>query len=127
MAIPNSPIRIVPELAAVARSTAESMSRSLPQQIAHWARIGRELERSQGVGMSSIRAVLDGQGDYDALNSQGQAIVRVNWAERIDEARKSLRLDRVLAAKGREVVDLGSDGEVVVREAGSKGRLRVAR
>lgn len=104
MAIPNSPIRIDPELAAVARSTAESMSRSLSQQIAHWARIGRELERSQGVAMSSIQAVLDGQGDYDALNSPAQAVVRVNWAERIDEARKTLRLDRVLAAKGREVV-----------------------
>ncbi|MBA4284390.1 MAG: hypothetical protein C0434_02515 [Xanthomonadaceae bacterium] len=127
MATSNSPMRLDPELTAAARSTAESMSRSLSQQIAHWARIGRELERSPGVTVSAIQAVLDGRGDYDALNSHEQAVVRVGWAERIDDARKNLRLDQILAAKGREVVELNSEGKVTVRKAGSRGRMRIVK
>lgn len=127
MTTSNSPIRLDPELTAAARSTAESMSRSLSQQIAHWARLGRELERSPGVTASAIQAVLDGRSDYDALNSHEQAIVRVNWAERVDETCKNLRLDQVLAAKGREVVELDPKGKVIVRKAGNKGRMRVVK
>lgn len=127
MATSNSPMRLDPELTAAARSIAESMSRSLSQQIAHWARIGRELERSPGVTVSAIQAVLDGRGDYDALNSHEQAIVRADWAERVDAARKNLRLDQVLAAQGREVVELNPEGRVTVRKAGSRGRMRVVK
>lgn len=127
MATSNSPIRLDPELTAAARSTAESMSRSLSQQIAYWARLGRELERSPEVAASAIRAVLDGRSDYDALNSNEQAIVRVNWAERVDEVRKNLRLDQVLASKGREVVELDPKSKVIVRKAGSTGRMRVVK
>lgn len=127
VATSNSPMRLDPELTAAARSTAESMSRSLSQQIAHWARIGRELERSPRVTISAIQAVLDGRGDYDSLNDHEQAVVRVTWAERIDEARKSLRLDQVLAAKGREVVELSPEGKLTVRKAGPRGRMRVVK
>ena len=127
MATSNSPIRLDPEQTAAARSAAESMSRSLSQQIAYWARLGRELERSPGVTASAIQAVLEGRSDYDALNSHEQAIVRVNWAERVDEVRKNLRLDQVLAAKGREVVELDPKGKVIVRKAGSTGRMRVVK
>ena len=112
----NSPMRLDSELTAAARTTAGSMSRSLSQQIAHWARIGRELERSPGVTVAAVQAVLEGRGDYDALKVQEQAIVRASWAERIEDTRKSLRLDRVLPALGREVVELDADGEVTVKK-----------
>jgi len=115
MPVPNSPMRLDPELAASARSTAKSMSRSLSQQITHWARIGRELERSPGVTVTSVQAVLDGKGGYDDLNTNEQAIVRASWAERIDETRAGLRLDRQLTEQGREVVELDANGAVVVR------------
>jgi hypothetical protein len=112
----NSPMRLDADLTDAARATAGSMSRSLSQQIAHWARIGRELERSPGVTVPAVQAVLEGRGGYDQLNVQEQAIVRANWAEGIDEARKALRLDRILAAQDREVVELGTTGEVKVRK-----------
>ncbi len=112
----NSPMRLDAELTAAARTTAGSMSRSLSQQIAHWARIGRELERSPGVTVAAVQAVLDGRGDYDALKVQEQAIVRATWAERIEDTRKSLRLDRVLPALGRKVVELDADGAVTVKK-----------
>lgn len=112
----NSPMRLDAELTDAARATAGSMSRSLSQQITHWARIGRELERSPGVTAPAVQAVLEGRGGYDHLNVQEQAIVRANWAERIEEMRKGLRLDRILPVQGREVVELDTKGEVTVRK-----------
>lgn len=112
----NSPMRLDAELTEAAGATAGSMSRSLSQQIGHWARIGRELERSPGVTAQAVQAVLEGRGGYDQLNVQEQAIVRANWAEGIEETRKNLRLDRILAAQGREVVELDAQGEVTVRK-----------
>lgn len=123
----NSPMRLDPELAASARSTAKSMSRSLSQQIAHWARIGRELERSPGVTVTAVQAVLEGKNSYDELNTHEQAIVRASWAEGIDEARTDLRLDRVLAEQGREVVELDATGAVVVHNPGGVRAKRVVR
>lgn len=123
----NSPMRIDADLAASARSTAKTMSRSLSQQIAHWARIGRELERSPGVTVTAVLGVLDGNAGYDDLNVQEQAVVRAEWAERIDKTRSELRLDRLLAEQGREVVELDADGAVVVRNPGRGRPKRVAR
>ncbi len=127
MAVASNPMRLDPELAASARSTAKQMSRSLSQQVAHWARIGRELERSPGITVAAVQAVLDGKGNYDALGNQEQAIVRAGWAERLDEARAGLRLDQVLSEQGREVVELDADGVVVVRNPGGVRPKRVAR
>ena len=103
------------------------MSRSLSQQIAHRARIGRELERSPGVTVTAVLGVLDGNAGYDDLNVQEQAVVRAEWAERIDKTRSELRLDRLLAEQGREVVELDADGAVVVRNPGRGRPKRVAR
>lgn len=111
----NSPMRLDAELTEAARATASSMSRSLSQQIAHWARIGRELERSPGVTTPAVQAVLEGRASYDRLNVQEQAIVRATWNERIEQTRQALRLDRSLPAQGREVVELDSEGKVAVR------------
>ena len=115
----NSPMRLDAELTEAARVTAASMSRSLSQQIGHWARIGRELERSPGVTAPAVQAVLEGRGGYDDLNVQEQAIVRAHWAEGIEESRKNLRLDLILAAQGHEVVELDAKGEVAVRKTRS--------
>lgn len=123
----NSPMRLDADLTDAARATAGTMSRSLSQQIAHWARIGRELERSPGVTVPVVQAVLEGRGGYDQLNVQEQAIVRANWAEGIDAARKGLRLDRILAAQGREVVELGATGEVKVRKPKAMRLVRPTR
>jgi hypothetical protein len=127
MAAPNTPMRLDADLTAAARTTAASMSRSLAQQIAHWARIGRELERSPGVTVGAVQAVLEGRGDYDRLNHQEQALVRANWAERINEVRKGLRLDQVLAAQGREIAELDATGAVVVHSPAAPRTARRAK
>jgi len=77
--------------------------------------------------VTAVQAVLEGKGNYDALNTHEQAIVRAGWAARLDEARTGLRLDRVLAQQGREVVELDADGAVVVRNPGGVRSKRAAR
>lgn len=51
---------------------------------------------------------------YDQLTPGEQATVRARWAEEIEAARKALRLDLILAAQGREVVELDAQGNVKV-------------
>lgn len=114
--IAPSPLRLDGELTRSAAEVARRMSRSVAEQIAHWARIGRELERAADVSVPAIRAVLDGAASYDALPPMEQAIVRAAWDERMTELRDSLRLDLDLAAAGIAYAELDADGNVVVRE-----------
>jgi hypothetical protein len=81
--------------------------------VAHWARIGRALEASANVSPKAITDVLAGDRRYDDLGIEEQAIVRAEWAERIDERRTSLDLAAVFKAGGRSFVELDDDGRVV--------------
>ncbi len=109
----STPIRIDAELYAAATSAAPLMSRSTTQQIAHWARIGRELEASPGISVDDIAHVLRGAKEYDALNTEEQAVVRAFWAEKMAALASALRLDRKFAAEGRPYVELDDSGSVV--------------
>ena len=90
----------------------------MPQQIAHWARIGRELELSPRVNHREIAQVLGGTGSYDALSEQEQAIVREEWAERATALRGELDYAARLTAAGESYSELDENGDVVVRSAG---------
>jgi ParD-like antitoxin of type II bacterial toxin-antitoxin system len=113
---PSTPIRIDAELYAAATTVAPVMSRSTTQQIAHWARIGRELEASSEVSADHILQVLQGAHEYDRLSTEEQAIVRACWAERMTKLASALRLDREFAAEGRPYVELDASGNVVRRD-----------
>lgn len=79
----TSPIRIDDDLYASAGIIGPIVSRSASQQIAHWARIGREIEASREVSTAEIIEVLAGARSYDALDDRQQALVRAAWAESI--------------------------------------------
>ena len=111
----STPTRIDDELFEHAKLIGSLMSRSAAQQIAHWARIGREIESTEGVSTRAITEVLAQRSSYDALTDEEQAIVRAEWAERIEERRAALDMPKELAAQGRSWVELGDDGEVVER------------
>jgi len=115
----SSPIRIDDDVHSSARLAAAAMSRSTAQQIAHWARIGRELELSKTVSHASIAAVLEGQRGYDNLNEHEQAIVRAEWTNRMRTRREALNLEAKFQAEGRSYVELDADGSVVSVEPGS--------
>jgi len=116
MTKPSNPVRIDAELYAAASTVAPRMSRSITQQISHWARIGKELEANREVSTVEVERVLAGESSYDALDDRQQAVVRAHWAERIEELTGKLRFDREFATQGRRYVELDDEGRVVRRE-----------
>lgn len=121
----STPTRIDDELFEHAKLIGSLMSRSAAQQIAHWAKIGRELESAEGVSARAIAEVLAQRSSYDALTEEEQAIVRAEWAERIEERRAALDMAGEFAAQGRSWVELDDDGQVV--ERGEKPEESTAR
>jgi len=122
----TSPTRIDDELYASAKIVGPLMSRSAAQQIAHWARIGRELETADSVSHRDIADVLAARRHYDELNTQEQAVVRAEWAERMDARRDALDLAREFSDQGRSYVELDEDGQVVHRELPVQERTSMA-
>jgi hypothetical protein len=115
----TSPARIDDELYTSAKLAGEVQSRSASQQVVHWARIGREIEASGTISHREVAEVLAGSRSYDSLGAREQAVVRAEWAERMDARRRDLDLARDLGAAGRTWVELDDDGNVV--EVGGGG------
>lgn len=112
----TSPTRVDDELYASAKAVGAVMSRSAAQQLAHWARVGRELEASGSISARDIALVLAGGGDYDTLTTEGQAVVRAAWDERIAARLADLDLEAEFVAEGHTtVVELDEHGHVVER------------
>ena len=109
------PTRVDGDLFAAAKSSGAVHSRSAAQQIAHWARIGREFEASNGVNHRDIEAVLAGDGSYDDLQEREQAIVRGTWDEQVAERLSSLNLEKKLKAAGFDWVEADDEGNLVAR------------
>jgi hypothetical protein len=118
----TSPARIDDELYASAKLAGSVQSRSASQQVAHWARIGREIEASSSISHKEIAAVLAGSRSYDSLDPKEQAVVRAEWSARMDEARAELDLADDFASAGRTWVELDEKGRVVERDGRAKTR-----
>ena len=112
----TSPTRIDDELYASAKIVGPLMNRGAAQQIAHWARIGREIEASGEVSQREIAVVLAGRRDYDTLTTREQAVVRAEWKERMDARRAELDLAREFSDRGRSYVELDEHGRVARRQ-----------
>ena len=116
----TSPIRVDDELYASAKSEGALMSRSAAQQIAHWARIGRELEAAGSVSPRDIARVLSGEADYDALDARGQAMVRAEWGERMSHRLAGLDVEREFTDAGQPWSELDEHGRAVRRTPPAK-------
>jgi hypothetical protein len=112
----TSPARIEDDLYASAKLAGDALSRSASQQIAHWARIGREIQASASISHREIVDVLAGRVSYDELDPKEQAVVRAEWAERMAVYREELDLTGRFVADGRTWVELDDRGRVVERE-----------
>jgi hypothetical protein len=117
MPLANSPLRLDADLVNEAGAEAPSMSRSVAQQIAHWARLGRELERSPDLSMKAVTDTLAGRARYDALTAKEQAVVRAHWDERMRLLRDALDLEHEFSATGYRFAEMGPTGEVSIRGA----------
>lgn len=127
MASTPSPMRLDAEITSSAEPVAARMSRSVPEQIAHWARIGRELERSPDISVAQIARVLDGAAAYDALPAREQALVRAAWLERSQTLADALDLEREFAATRYRYAEADASGKVAVHEPPARYGKRVAR
>lgn len=107
------PVRLDAEIVDAARDVAKTMSRSVAQQISHWARLGRSLESAPGVSAEAIVAVLQGPGSYDQLSAEEQALVRAQQAARVELLRAGLRMDLVKGQNGEAYAELNEHGEVI--------------
>lgn len=127
----TSPTRIDDELYESAKAIGRHMDRSASQQLAHWARIGRELEAGASVSMRAVADVLAGAGDYDGLSAEEQAVVRTEWSERVAARLATLDLAAAFAAEGRSYVELDDSGTVARRTPhagrGASGRDRAVK
>ena len=110
----TSPTRVDDELYASAKLVGPVMDRSAAQQIAHWARLGREIEASGQLSYRDITAALEGRVSYDELGPREQAVVRAEWAERLEARRAALDLAATFTAAGHAFAELDDDGQVVV-------------
>lgn len=113
----TSPARIDDELYASAKLAGSVQSRSASQQVAHWARIGREIEASSSISHRDIAAVLAGSRSYDSLDAKEQAVVRAEWSARMDVIRSELNLAERFAESGRSWVELDDKGRVAERRS----------
>ncbi|MCY3806134.1 MAG: hypothetical protein OXG91_06530 [bacterium] len=109
------PVRIDNDIYASAKAAAPSMDRSAAQQISHWARIGRELEKSRSITHNEIAAVLGGDSHYDDLDARSQAVVRAAWADQMQQRREALNIEAEFVAEGRPYAELDESEQIVVR------------
>lgn len=110
----SQPTRLPADVYESALAATLVTSRTVPQQIAHWARIGRELEMSPGVNHRAITQVLAGTSSYDSLGEQEQAIVREEWADRMTALRGELDYAAQFAAAGESYSEVDEDGNLLV-------------
>lgn len=113
----SQPTRLPADVYESAAAATVVTSRTVPQQIAHWARIGRELEMSPQVNHRAITQVLSGSGSYDSLGEPEQAIVREEWAERATNLRGALNYEASFEAAGASYSELDENGSLVVHPA----------
>ena len=114
----SQPTRLPADVYESASAAARVTSRTVPQQIAHWARIGRELEMSPKINHRQVARVLAGAGSYDSLSEEEQAIVREGWAERVAARRATLDYAAQFSAAGESYSELDEDGNLVIHAAG---------
>lgn len=113
----SQPTRLPADVYESAVAAARVASRTVPQQIAHWARIGRELEMSPRVNHRQVARVLAGAGSYDSLSEYEQAIVREEWADRTSKLRAGLNYQTRFTAAGESYSEADEAGNVVVHPA----------
>ena len=116
---PSKPTRFDAALFESAQAAGARTQRSAAQQLAHWARLGRELEASGGLSQRDIDRVLAGQLPYDELGDRDQAVVRAAWRDGVDSDLAELNLRARFEAQGRtRWSDADRDGVVTVHGHG---------
>lgn len=116
----TSPTRVDSTMYAAAQAAGERSHRSAAQQIAHWARLGQELEAS-GLSQRDIDRVLAGQLSYDEVGIREQTAVRTAWREALDDDITALDLRSDFETEGRTRVSTADEAGHVTVHTGDDG------
>ncbi len=109
-------MRLPRDISVLANIAASIQSRTVPQQVAHWARIGQQLEMSPHVNHGAVARVLAELASYDDLGEKEQALVRAQWQEIFDERRQKLNLSPSLNIAGTSYSELDEHGNIVTHQ-----------
>ncbi len=108
----STAVKLSSELVEAARAEAELYSRSMTQQIEHWARVGRAIERSGAVDPERVRAALRAELHFDELGTEERMAVLGELERAVLKPKGDRALARELAAGGETLVGAGADGEL---------------
>ncbi|WP_199555242.1 TA system antitoxin ParD family protein [Sandaracinobacteroides hominis] len=67
-------VKLADDIMTVVRREAELQSRSVAEQVAHWIRIGRAIEKSGNFDHARITAALSGQSETNELTTEDKEL-----------------------------------------------------
>ena len=117
-----SAVKLSDELVQAARGECRIWSRSMTQQIEHWARIGRAIERSGAVSRERVRAALAAELAFDELGTEERAVALGQLEREVFRPRGDAELAAELAEGSRPRSGVDAEGRLVVWD--EEGRSR---
>lgn len=109
-----SAVKLSDDLVEAARHESRVWSRSMTQQIEHWARIGRALERGGDVSMGRVRRALTADLHFDELTDDERAVVSGSLDRSVSRLHGDSGLAAELLASGRPLSTVDQHGVVVM-------------
>lgn len=110
MSANHASIKLSRDFVDAARLEADTSHRSVGAQVEHWAKIGRALESTPGIGLDRIRATLEGRMKLEDLS----AVERDAFHDQLSDAfnAPNQRVDDAYAAMGRREAELVREGRL---------------
>lgn len=93
-------VKLSDDLVAAAREESASMSRSITQQVEHWARIGRLVERSPAWSYEQVQRALRAEVAFDDLSAAERLVYLSELEGELDAPDGEAELARELANRG---------------------------
>jgi hypothetical protein len=114
----SSAVKLSDDLVETARREARIRSRSMTQQIEHWARIGRIVERMGSIEPQRLRAALAAELPFDSLTPEERAVVLGHLELRVFRPEGDAALEKELAEAPGPRAELDDRGRLVTVEGG---------
>ncbi len=108
-------VKLSEDLVKAARRASRTSSRTMSQQIEHWARIGRAVERGGHVSLERIRGALEAQVEFDTLNAAERLTVLGELERAVFDPRGDERLTHALRSGGVPTRGVDAQGGLVTQ------------
>lgn len=109
----STPTRVTADVAAAAASVAPAESRSVAEQINHWARIGMNVERSASLDNRRVLAVITGESQFSTLTAEERTVAHATIDARMAERVAQQRFGPAARKAGQVTVSIDDQGNLV--------------